>query len=84
VTITAIAMVAVLVCNSLSVGPPGAYMIALGCAAGTGLGAAGTTAWHAGLLVLGGGVLAWAVHMSGASCRRVARKGPRLPPPRPP
>lgn len=53
-------------CNALRIGPPGAYMFALACAAGTGLPIVHLTVVHAGLLVLGGGLFAWLVHMTGA------------------
>ncbi|MBV9204489.1 MAG: FUSC family protein [Actinobacteria bacterium] len=69
VTVTAIAMVAVLLCNALSVGPPGAFTITLACAAGVGLGTTHLSPWRAGLLVLAGGAVAWTVHMSGALVR---------------
>jgi len=69
VTVTAVAMVAVWLCNALSVGPPGAFTITLACAGGIGLGAAHPSPWHTGLLVLGGGAVAWTVHMSGALVR---------------
>ncbi|MFF4827639.1 FUSC family protein [Streptomyces sp. NPDC001312] len=61
-----IAMVATLLCNALAVGPPGAYMVALACAAGTAMHAGHLSPWHTGLLVLAGGGFAWLVHMSGA------------------
>lgn len=68
--VTAIAMVAVLVCHALSVGPPGAYMIVLACAAGTGV----PNTAHLGpermaVLVLAGGAFAWCAHMLGALVR---------------
>ncbi len=66
VTITAIAMVAVLVCHALGVGPPGAFMFVLGCAAGTATAATHLPPWHIGLLVLAGGAFSWVVHMLGA------------------
>lgn len=66
VAITVIAMVAALVCNALSVGPPGAYMFVLGCAAGTATVATHLSPWHIGLLVLAGGAFSWLVHMVGA------------------
>lgn len=69
VTITVIAMVAVLVCHALSVGPPGAYMFMLGCAAGTATAAAHLTPWRIGALVLAGGAFAWLAHMVGALWR---------------
>ena len=65
-TVSLIAMAAVLVCNALSVGPPGAYMFVLACAAGIGVAAEHLASWHIGLLVAAGGAFAWLVHMSGA------------------
>jgi uncharacterized membrane protein YccC len=64
--VSAIAMVATLMCNALAVGPPGAYMFVLACAAGTGAAAQHVPPWQIGLLVLGGGAFAWIVHMAGA------------------
>lgn len=70
VAVTAIAMVAVLVCHALSVGPPGAYMIVLACAAGTGApGTADLVPVQMALLVLAGGTFAWCAHMLGALVR---------------
>lgn len=65
-TITFIAMVAVLVCHALAIGPPGAFMFVLGCAAGTAAVATDLPPWQIGLLVLGGGAFSWLVHMVGA------------------
>jgi uncharacterized membrane protein YccC len=64
--LSAIAMVATLLCNALAVGPPGAYMFVLACAAGTGAAMAHVPSWRVGLLVLAGGAFAWIVHMAGA------------------
>lgn len=64
-TITVIAMVAVLVCHALAIGPPGAFMFVLGCAAGTATVATHLPPWHIGLLVLAGGAFSWLVHMVG-------------------
>jgi uncharacterized membrane protein YccC len=64
-TVSAIAMVAVLFCNALTVGPPGAYMFVMARAAGIGLATQHLSPWRTGLLVLGGGVFSWLVHMSG-------------------
>lgn len=72
-TIAAVAAVSVLVCNALVVGPPGAYMFVLACAAGTGVAAAHLSPWHTGVLVLAGGAFAWLVQMSGVAA------GPRRP-----
>jgi len=69
VTITVIAMLAVLVCNALSVGPPGAYMFMLGCAAGTASVSAHLTPWHIAALVAAGGAFAWLAHMVGVLWR---------------
>jgi uncharacterized membrane protein YccC len=67
--VAVIATVSTLVCGAFGVGPPGAYMFALACAAGTGMHAEHLPAWHSGLLVLAGGAISWLVHMSGALVR---------------
>lgn len=70
VTVTVIAMLAVLVCHALAVGPPGAYMFVLACAAGTGVQAAAhLSPARLAALVLAGGAFAWCVHMIGALVR---------------
>lgn len=76
VSIAVIAMLAALLCNALQVGPPGGYMFALACAAGTVLHQEHVHPLHAGLLVLGGGALSWALHLVGAlaSPRRPERE----------
>jgi len=61
-----IAMAATFLCNALRVGPPGAYMFALACAAGTGMPIGHFSIAHVGLLVLAGGSFAWLAHMSTA------------------
>ena len=63
-SVSAVAVAAVWLCSALSVGPPGAYMFVLVCAAGVGASATNLPAWQIGLLVLGGGAIAWAVQMS--------------------
>ena len=68
-TVSAIAVAAVLLCNALLVGPPGAYMFVLACAAGIGAAPEQLAPWRSGLLVLAGGAFAWLVHMSGALIR---------------
>jgi uncharacterized membrane protein YccC len=68
-----IAMVATFVCHAIKIGPPGAYMFALACAAGTSMPAAHMAFYHAGLLVLAGGAVSWIVHMAGAL---VSPRGP--------
>ncbi|CRZ18585.1 FUSC family protein [Mycolicibacterium neworleansense] len=70
VTVTMIAAVATLVCHALSIGPPGAYMVVLACAAGTGTPATlHLSPAHHAALVLAGGTFAWLMHMSGALFR---------------
>lgn len=69
VTATGIAAVAVLICQALAIGPPGAYMIALACAAGVGISAEGESPWRLWVLVLAGGAFSWLVHMAGAPVR---------------
>jgi uncharacterized membrane protein YccC len=61
--ILVIAMGATFLCHSLRIGPPGAYMFALVCAAGT---AMPVSVDRIGWLVLGGGMVSWVVHMCGA------------------
>lgn len=69
-TVTVIAVAATLVCHALSIGPPGAYMVVLACAAGTGTPATlHLSPAHHAALVLAGGAFAWLVHMSGALIR---------------
>jgi len=64
-----IATVATFLCNALSVGPPGAYIITLVCAAGTSIPSGDLAPWEVGLLVLSGGAFAWLVHMAGGLFR---------------
>lgn len=68
-----IAMAATFLCNALRTGPPGAYMFALACAAGTAVPTEHLSAWMVGALVLAGGAFSWCVQMSGAL---VALRGP--------
>ncbi|MGV0812094.1 FUSC family protein [Mycolicibacterium boenickei] len=69
-TVTMIAALATLICHALSIGPPGAYMVVLACAAGTGTPATlHLSPGHHAALVLAGGAFAWLVHMSGALFR---------------
>ncbi|MDV3128889.1 FUSC family protein [Mycobacterium sp. 21AC1] len=68
-TVTAIAVVAVLVCHALAIPPPGAYMFVLSCAAGTGSVSTHLSPGHLATLVLAGGMFAWCVHMVGALVR---------------
>lgn len=62
-TVTIVSVAAVWLCNALSVGPPGAYMFVVACAAGIGVSASGLPPWQIGLLVLAGGVVAWLLQM---------------------
>lgn len=65
IAVSAIAVFAVWLCAALSVGPPGAYMFVLVCAAGVGISASHRPAWQIGLLVLVGGSIGWIGQMSG-------------------
>ncbi|HLT45351.1 MAG TPA: FUSC family protein [Luteimonas sp.] len=64
-----VAMLATWLCNAARLGPPGAYMFVLACAAGTALPVAQLSPVQAGLLVLGGGAVAWLLHTAGALFR---------------
>lgn len=66
VAISAVAVIAVWLCTGLEVGPPGAFVFALACAAGVGVSASHRPAWQVGLLVLAGGAMAWMAAMSAA------------------
>ena len=63
--VSLVAVAAVWLCNALAVGPPGAYVFALACAAGVGVSAARLAPWQLGVLVLAGGAVAWFVQMAG-------------------
>jgi uncharacterized membrane protein YccC len=65
-TVSLVAVAAVWLCNALAVGPPGAYVFVVACAAGIGVSAAHLTPLTIGLLVLAGGAVAWLVQMAGA------------------
>lgn len=67
--VVVIAVVATFVCNSLRIGPPGAYMFALACATGTAIPAAHLAFWQIASLVLSGGAFSWVVQMAGALVR---------------
>lgn len=73
VAVSAVSVLAVWLCSSLSVGPPGAYMFVLVCAVGVGVTASNLPPLQIGLLVLGGGAVAWVAQMSAAL---VAPRGP--------
>ncbi|MCV7251073.1 FUSC family protein [Mycobacterium hackensackense] len=64
--VSVIAATAVWLCAALSVGPPGAYIFVIVCAAGVGVSASQLPPWQIGLLVLAGGALAWTTQMAGA------------------
>jgi len=64
--VSAVAVAAVWLCSALGVGPPGAYMFVLVCAAGIGVSASHLRPWQVGLLVLGGGATAWVAEMTAA------------------
>ncbi|AQT78457.1 hypothetical protein B1R94_03165 [Mycolicibacterium litorale] len=64
--VSLVAVAAVWLCNALAVGPPGAYVFVVACAAGVGVSAAHLPPWAIGLLVLSGGAVAWLVQMAGA------------------
>ena len=66
VAVSVVAVVAVWLCTGLAVGPPGAFVFALACAAGVGVSASHRPAWQVGLLVLAGGAMAWMATMSEA------------------
>ena len=61
-----IAMLATWLCNGLRVGPPGAYLFMLACASGSAMPVSDLGPVQVGLLVAGGGALAWMLHMLGA------------------
>jgi uncharacterized membrane protein YccC len=64
--VSMVAVNAVWLCNALAVGPPGAYVFVLACAAGLGVSAAHLAPWQLFALVLAGGAVAWLVQMAGA------------------
>ena len=66
VVVAAMAMVATWMGNAFQIGPPGAYMFLLACAAASGMPAPPGGPLQSALLVLAGGALAWCVHMAGA------------------
>lgn len=64
-----IALVASFLCSALLVGPPGAYLFTLACAAATNMHGHGGDVGRIALLVLAGGAVAWALQMAGALWR---------------
>ena len=75
VVVVLIAMGTTFLCNSLAIGPPGAYLFTLSCAAGTALPTQHLHLWQVGLLVLAGGAFAWLVRMTGVLFRP---RGPEI------
>jgi uncharacterized membrane protein YccC len=63
--VSVVAVAAVWLCNALAVGPPGAYVFVLACAAGLGVSASHLAPEQIGALVLAGGAVAWTVQMAG-------------------
>lgn len=66
IAVALIAMIATWLANAFRIGPAGAYMFTLACAAATAMPIEHLAPLHAGLLVLSGGAFAWLVQMSGA------------------
>ena len=64
--VAAMAMVATWLGNAFQIGPPGAYMFLLACAAASGMQAPPGGPLQSALLVLAGGAFAWCMHMLGA------------------
>lgn len=64
--VSAVAVLAVWMCSALTVGPPGAYVFVLACAAGIGVSGSHLPPWQIGLLVFAGGLGAWLVQMTAA------------------
>ncbi len=65
-TVSGVAVIAVWLCSALRVGPPGAYVFVVACAAGIGVSASRLEPWQIGALVLAGGTVAWVTQMVGA------------------
>ncbi len=65
-SVSAVSVVAVWLCSGLAVGPPGAFIFALACAAGVGVSASHRPPWQVCLLVLTGGIVASTAAMIGA------------------
>lgn len=65
-SVSAVAVGAVWLCSGLAVGPPGAFIFALACAAGVGVSASHRSAWQVCLLVLTGGIVSSTAAMIGA------------------
>src|SRR5690606_10389283 len=68
-TVALVAMLSTWLGNALRIGPPGAFMFMMACAAATAMPAGHINPAEAFVLVLGGGGFAWAAHMAGALVR---------------
>jgi Fusaric acid resistance protein-like len=66
---TLIATLASFFCTALNIGPPGAYMFMLACAAGTSMYGQGPRLAQIATLVAVGGAVSWTLHMLGALWR---------------
>ena len=64
-----IALLASFFCSALNVGPSGAYMLMLACAAGTSMHGRGSKVGEIAMLVAAGGIVSWTRHMLGALSR---------------
>jgi hypothetical protein len=64
--VSVVAVVGVWLCNALDVGPPGAYVYVVACAAGIGVSSSHLSPPRIGMLVLAGGAVAWLSQMAGA------------------
>lgn len=69
VAAAAIALVASFLCSALLVGPPGAYLFTLACAAATNMHGEAEHVGQLFVLVLAGGGVAWVLQMAGALWR---------------
>ncbi|WP_426608503.1 FUSC family protein [Bradyrhizobium sp. McL0616] len=64
-----IATLASFFCSALNIGPPGAYMFMLACAAGTSMYGQGPNIAQIAVLVAAGGAVSWTLHMLGVLWR---------------
>jgi uncharacterized membrane protein YccC len=64
-----IATIASFFCSALNVGPPGAYIFKLACAAGSSMYGQGSHLAQIAMLVAAGGLVSWTLHMLGAYWR---------------
>ena len=66
IVVALIAMIATWLSNALQIGPPGAYLFTLACAAAGAMQGIQVSPVHAAGLVLSGGAFAWVMQMGGA------------------